>query len=130
MSVGSPPVRVMTEAVAASMAARAELTFCLDTSNVVCFHFTDACDKIYQSRLCICMVVCNIAMVIAVSLHCRCPEEVGMQHCTGFPLFPGQQPVLPGCSPGGPVGPSAAEGSGSQMEHRDVSLEMEILLSP
>ena len=72
------------------------------------------------------MCVCNVAMVIAVSLHCRCPEEVGMQHCTGFPPFPGQQPVPPGCYPGELAGPSATEGSGSRKEQCDVSLGGEV----
>ena len=49
--MGSPAVKVMIDAVAASMAARAELTLCLDTSNVVCFHFTDPCNKILQGAL-------------------------------------------------------------------------------
>ena len=33
------------EAVDANMAASAELTFCRDTSRVVCFHFTEACGR-------------------------------------------------------------------------------------
>lgn len=67
--------------------------------------------------------ISNVAMVTVVSLHYRCPEGVGMQHCTGFLLFPGQQPVPPGCFLGGPAGPLATGGSGTPMEQCGVSLE-------
>ena len=42
VSAGSPPVSVMMDAVDANMAAKADETFCLDTSKVICRHCTEA----------------------------------------------------------------------------------------
>ena len=45
VSVVSPPVSVMMEAVDANTGATTEVTLCRDMSCVLCFHFIEACEE-------------------------------------------------------------------------------------
>ena len=111
----------MTEAVAASMAARAELTFCRDTSSVVCFHFTDACMR--EQPSCLCLPSLS-SLSPSSDVHCRCRVVAVRLRCAGFPRSPGQRPSPPGCCLAAPAEPSTAEGSETPREAGDEDLPM------